>query len=571
MADRGRRGAYLHPTRKQVICSFVLLSFHLNLARGQEPSEIEGGSILAWGTCGFYGCFPPLPNTDFVALAAGAGQILALTTEGTIVTRCPPPSYIRCQVPEPNNDFVAIAAGWFHGLGLKNDGSIVAWGHNVYGQCEVPAPNSGFVAVSANKYQSLALRNDGTVAIWGCGDEMPEVCALPSPNSGFVSISAGLYHNLGLRSDGTVAAWGCVASEHLGQCRLPEPNSDFIAVSAGYWHSLGLKSDGSIVEWGLCGPSSNLEAQCEVRQSSSGFVAIAAGGEHSLALSEDGSMEAWGLNDSGQCTVPGPNRGLRAIAAGGNNSFAIGDDCNRNALPDSIEIDRGFANDCNSNWVPEECEITPAVIDSNASLMNRYISMIPGNAGRRTAIRVRLSSLYHPIGGGAVDFSAFEGAVRWVGEPAEYSDISLTEGVFKAAALQCAPNFRDWGDVDVIQVFGSEIIPSSTYEIQIIQEGCSVLAEDNFSAITEAHTGRWGDVARPFWEPNGTIQPDMVDISQLIGKFQESPGGLARPAAQLQPRVVDPAELVNFLDISHGIEAFRGFQFPDQLGPVPCP
>jgi alpha-tubulin suppressor-like RCC1 family protein len=51
--------------------------------------------------------------------------------------------------PMPNTGFVAVAAGAYHSLGLKADGSVVAWGNNSFDHCAVPPPGSGFAAVSA--------------------------------------------------------------------------------------------------------------------------------------------------------------------------------------------------------------------------------------------------------------------------------------------------------------------------------------------------------------------------------------------------------------------------------------
>ncbi len=566
--------SFEHRLRFEWAISTAVLFFVCALCQqshGQTDPPNESGSVITWGMCSFSSCQAPSPNTEIVALSAGAGQILALTSDGKITASCPPPSTVRCQIPEPNTDFVAIAAGWYHGLGLKSDGSVVAWGQNNYGQCDIPAPNASFTAVAANKYQSLGLRADGSVVAWGCGDEMAELCVAPSPNSGFIRISAGLYHNLGLKSDGSVVAWGCVASEQSGQCAIPQPNSDFIAVSAGYLHSLGLKSDGTVVQWGYCDPSILLDGVCQGPEPNAGFVAIAAGGMHSLALREDGSVEAWGRNDNGQCDVPGPNRGHRLVAAGGHNSLALDPDCNNNARPDGLDVTNGLSVDCNANWVPDECEYTPIAVAPDAPLTNRYLSIIPGNDGRSTAIRVRLKSLLHPEAGPDSIFSKFEGEVRWVGEPAVYIDTQDPLTTFTAAPLQCSPNFRDWSGTGVVRLFGSEIVPSSTYEIQVLPEGCSPLSEESYTRAMETATSRWGDVALPYGQSNGSVQPDMLDIAMLVNKFSEVDGAMAKYSAQLQPRVLDPASLVSFQDITACVDAFRGYPFPQQFGPVSCP
>ena len=67
----------------------------------------------------------------------------------------------------------AIAAGAGQSLALKGDGTVVAWGcgggkaHS--GQCNVPSGLSGVTAISAGYGHSLALKGDGTVVAWGCG------------------------------------------------------------------------------------------------------------------------------------------------------------------------------------------------------------------------------------------------------------------------------------------------------------------------------------------------------------------------------------------------------------------
>ncbi|MBU0617824.1 MAG: hypothetical protein KKI02_08915, partial [Planctomycetes bacterium] len=60
--------------------------------------------------------------------------------------------------PVPNTDFMALAAGAHHNLGLKADGSIVAWGSNGRGECNEPVPNTGFMAVAGGAHYSLGIR-----------------------------------------------------------------------------------------------------------------------------------------------------------------------------------------------------------------------------------------------------------------------------------------------------------------------------------------------------------------------------------------------------------------------------
>jgi alpha-tubulin suppressor-like RCC1 family protein len=85
------------------------------------------GSIIGWGSNDYGEATPPDGN-DFVAIAAGVGNSLALKSDGSIVAWG---NNGRGQITPPDgNDFVAIAAGTGHSLALKSDGSIVAWGDN---------------------------------------------------------------------------------------------------------------------------------------------------------------------------------------------------------------------------------------------------------------------------------------------------------------------------------------------------------------------------------------------------------------------------------------------------------
>lgn len=186
----------------------------------------NNGSIVAWGDNLWGQCDIPLPNMNFVAIAAGAGHNLGLKADGTIVA-WGRPSDGACDVPEPNSDFIAIAAAGlegmmgyhcYHSLGLKADGSIVAWGNNRTGQCNVPEPNADFVAITAGYTSfphvidpagySMGLKSDGSIVFWGYPGPYVPLNDIPEPNSGFVAIDSRAYNALTLRADGTIEAWG---------------------------------------------------------------------------------------------------------------------------------------------------------------------------------------------------------------------------------------------------------------------------------------------------------------------------------------------------------------------------
>jgi len=215
-------------------------------------------------------------------------------------------------------------------------------------------------------------------------------------------------------------------------------------------------------------------------------------------------------------------------------------------------------------------------IHTNAmpSIKNRYLSFTPRVAywtpmtafidpplvGKRAAIRVRLVDLDR--------FPQLEGQVRWVGPPSTYPDITTPFGEFIAAELQCEPYYQDWGHAEYMHVFGSAIVPNSTYEVQIVAESCTgqLLDESKFSPPVTIVTREWGDVFEPY---DGPSQPNFSDITRLVDAFRQAEGAIVKPRAQLQPQVLNPAGNVTFADISAGVDGFRGFVYPYTVAACP--
>jgi hypothetical protein len=89
----------------------------------------------------------------------------------------------------PNTGFVAIAAGVSYGLALKADGSIAAWGLNDHGQCNGTSPNADIVAIAASDLYAQALKANGSIISWGHNSH--GVYNVPPPNKGFRAIAVG--------------------------------------------------------------------------------------------------------------------------------------------------------------------------------------------------------------------------------------------------------------------------------------------------------------------------------------------------------------------------------------------
>jgi len=177
-----------------------------------------------------------------------------------------------------------------------------------------------------------------------------------------------------------------------------------------------------------------------------------------------------------------------------------------------------------------------------------------------------------------VPFTAFEGQDRWVGPPAEYTESASSGTPFLVSALQCAPFYNDWSTIDVLHLTGSEIVPSSSYEVQTLVEGCDSGADINFSAVLELATSRWGDVQAPYNPPSPTVQPDVTDISALVDKFRGILGAPNKPRALLAGEPgnafgeITPAVLsvdFSFAHISACVDAFRGVPYPYTIAACP--
>ncbi|OHB61472.1 MAG: hypothetical protein A2168_09305 [Planctomycetes bacterium RBG_13_50_24] len=83
------------------------------------------GSIVGWGS-NDYGETTPPDGDDFVAIAAGAGNSLALKSEGSIVGWGE--NRKGEATPPDGNDFVAIAAGYNNGLAIRRSCEYVLAG-----------------------------------------------------------------------------------------------------------------------------------------------------------------------------------------------------------------------------------------------------------------------------------------------------------------------------------------------------------------------------------------------------------------------------------------------------------
>jgi hypothetical protein len=251
--------------------------------------------------------------------------------------------------------------------------------------------------------------------------------------------------------------------------------------------------------------------------------------------------------------------------------FGVAGDCNDNGIDDACDIRDGTSLDDDGDGIPDECGCTllaePPAPEGVVTAKNRYLSFAPTNAGELTAIRVKLADLPAP-------FDAFDATTMWVSAPEEISEISgvgdNTPPVFFGARLVCDPVFMDWGGYDLVHVFDSAVVPGGRYEIQAIAADCDTEEETHYSAPLEVLTGDWGDLVgdcsvTPCTAPNG--QTNFDDISALVDKFKNGPGAPIKARSDLSPDL--PDRIIDFVDISRLVDAFRGVPYPF-AGPTGC-
>ena len=201
---------------------------------------------------------------------------------------------------------------------------------------------------------------------------------------------------------------------------------------------------------------------------------------------------------------------------------------------------------------------------------NRYLSFSGGEPGGRQAVRVTFVDLP-----GA--HSVLNGSVMWVGSPSDVSELGglsdNTPPTFKAATLGCTPSFLDWNEVGTVHVSHAGIVPGGIYDIQLVEQSCNVASEASFSMPLRLTQSKWADVGGPFsagsWTPPDTTVDVAFDIISILEGFRSLPGAPIKARVDLEPAT--PDRVINILDVTRALDAFRGFGYPFSPQPLPCP
>jgi hypothetical protein len=268
----------------------------------------------------------------------------------------------------------------------------------------------------------------------------------------------------------------------------------------------------------------------------------------------------------------------------------------------ALDATQTFLFDPSSEQIPIAAELSAYVVlgagadvcqppDSSGVPKNRALSLSipPGSTPtRESAIRVTPVELQNPQPPNAAehpppDFSAYEagpgctdpgGCARWVGKPATFHECNPGSGggTVRSARLQCTPHYQDWSAVGAFHVVGAEILPSSTYDVEILPDTCRG-NEANCSDVSPATrliTARYGDVFPPFSPPDTSTQPDALDVAAMVDKYKCICGTSTKAQMQLEPNLPELNEDLSALDIVAAVDAFKGLAYAES-GPCPCP
>ena len=192
----------------------------------------------------------------------------------------------------------------------------------------------------------------------------------------------------------------------------------------------------------------------------------------------------------------------------------------------------------------------------------RNISMVPGNPGRLTALRVTLTNL--------PEYSEFNGTQCWVGPPGTYCENAgvvtppcppATPTIdYVSARLEGTPHCMDWSTVGAVHVTDDEIVPPAVYDVQAIDCDCDFGNEAYYSAPLTIVTSRYGDLVghcmvTPCTPPDGTVGIPS-DVTACLDKFKNLAGAVMKSRADVDWEV--PNRRIDISDVTFVLDAFRG-------------
>lgn len=159
----------------------------------------QDGSTTSWGPVAV-----GVPaNTTAVQITGGHALVAARLPNGTVEVWGYPNQAGQYDPPPGLTGVVDVAAGLTHVVALKSDGTVVSWPPDV--GMAVPAGLTGVADVTAGADMSAALLNDGSVQVWGSGAAVVGHFTAPDP---IVEWASDLDSVAGITSTGEIVSFG---------------------------------------------------------------------------------------------------------------------------------------------------------------------------------------------------------------------------------------------------------------------------------------------------------------------------------------------------------------------------
>ncbi|HKX63401.1 MAG TPA: hypothetical protein VJS65_16195, partial [Verrucomicrobiae bacterium] len=261
------------------------------------------------------GPFAPVPGVFNVqAVAVEGDRIMAVTSDGRVVTSGFPPNWLADGTVDSLTNVVAVGLNYTGGAALTADGRVIEVGRPSFQKPEVT--NAIAIDVSGQFNDDdldfkIAVTSDQWVVAWGLYEfSSPPSAEIP----GLHSAAAGWNHIVALIQDGTVVEWDSDTPP-----TVVAGVSNVVKVAAGGEHSVALKNNGTVVAWG-----DNSFGQTDVPAGLSNVWAISAAEYHTLAVKGDGTLVAWGKFYLGEDATPPQNlSNVVAIATSASQDIVI--------------------------------------------------------------------------------------------------------------------------------------------------------------------------------------------------------------------------------------------------------
>ncbi|KAL4922642.1 regulator of chromosome condensation 1/beta-lactamase-inhibitor protein II [Aspergillus aurantiobrunneus] len=247
-------------------------------------------------------------NTVFTQLAATDSATFALTAEGlgnSGEIGFSPSSKKQQRTPvliSGLNNIIRLSAGAQHILALTSEGTVLSWGcneqsqfgrrrghhnashHLTPGECALP---SGIVDIGAGQYHSFAIHKTGVVYAWGSNNYgQTAIFTIQSlkRSSNISSVQGGKDHSLAITKEGQCLAWGRLDNKAVSLDVKDIPSSNIIFDAYDRARILKVPT---------------------VVNGIDKAIGLGIGTDHSIVITSEGQAYTWGFNVQKQTGQPG--------------------------------------------------------------------------------------------------------------------------------------------------------------------------------------------------------------------------------------------------------------------------